>query len=268
MKAFEQFQREDKSFWFFVRFISEKLKYSKRGQNEVKSYTAKEVEKLCAINNISCTADQLSQAVKYCQMRANILNNTVKANLMDVEEAKSVFDSLYSQKEYTFKLIYNKQSGAKKQINYYAAIITLLAEDILGGSENFDPDPKGLVYLLHNQHIVGASSRRFDGAYPSIFSPRVVWEIKEYYYTKSFGSRIADAVYETVLDGYEFNEIENRTGTHVKHVVFVDSKFNFWGKGKSYLCRFVDAVNMGLIDEVIFGKEVLTRWPEILQEYI
>ena len=28
MKAFKEFRREDKSFWFFIRFISEKLGYS------------------------------------------------------------------------------------------------------------------------------------------------------------------------------------------------------------------------------------------------
>ena len=31
MKAFKEFKREDKSFWFFIRFISEKLGYSRKG---------------------------------------------------------------------------------------------------------------------------------------------------------------------------------------------------------------------------------------------
>lgn len=31
MKAFKEFRREDKSFWFFIRFISEKLRYSRNG---------------------------------------------------------------------------------------------------------------------------------------------------------------------------------------------------------------------------------------------
>ena len=30
-----------------------------------------------------------------------------------------------------------------------------------------------------------------------------LWEIKEYYYTTTFGSRVADGVYETLLDGLE-----------------------------------------------------------------
>ena len=89
-----------------------------------------------------------------------------------------------------------------------------------------------------------------------------MWEIKEYYYSKSFGSRVADAVYEAELDGYEFNEIYDRTGQQVYHVMFIDSHYTFWGQGKSYLCRFIDTLNMGLI----VGKEVLTRWREVLTE--
>ena len=37
--------------------------------------------------------------------------------------------------------------------------------------------------------------------------PLAVWEIKEYYYTTTFGSRVADGVYETLLDGMELREL-------------------------------------------------------------
>ena len=49
--------------------------------------------------------------------------------------------------------------------------------------------------------------------------------------------------------------------------MFIDSHYTFWGQGKSYLCRFIDTLNMGLIDELIVGKEVLTRWREVLTEF-
>ena len=32
MKPFSRFTQEDKSFWFFIRFVSEKLGYSKNGE--------------------------------------------------------------------------------------------------------------------------------------------------------------------------------------------------------------------------------------------
>lgn len=95
-----------------------------------------------------------------------------------------------------------------------------------------------------------------------------MWEIKEYYYNRSFGSRIADGVYETQLDGFEFNEIFKRMGKKVYHVLFIDSYHTWWDLGKSYLCRVVDALNSGIVDEVIVGREVFTRWPELLEEKV
>lgn len=75
------------------------------------------------------------------------------------------------------------------------------------------------MYVYDDEnHIVGASSRRFDGAYPNILNPRIVWEIKEYYYATTFGSRVADGVYETQLDGYEFKDISQRSGKPITHV--------------------------------------------------
>ena len=167
MKAFEQFKREDKSFWFFIRFISEKIGYSKQGI--VQTYTYKMIDELCNKENIEVSPDRINKAVLYCDMRANLLNKTIEHNLMDVEEAKSLFEEMRNSGQYKCKLILNKQKGEKKRVNYYTAIITMLAEGVLGGDDEFDPDPRGLIYLLNNRKIIGASSRRFDGAYPSIY---------------------------------------------------------------------------------------------------
>jgi hypothetical protein len=95
-----------------------------------------------------------------------------------------------------------------------------------------------------------------------------VWEIKEYYYTTTFGSRVADGVYETLLDGMELVELEKNAGHQILHYLFVDSKFTWWVCGRSYLCRLIDLTHMGYVDEVIFGKELVTRLPEILPEWL
>lgn len=265
MKPFSRFAQEDKSFWFFIRFVSERLGYSKNG--EVLFYTKNDIAKLCRKENIFASPDRISQAVDYCQMRADTINIFVQENLMDADTARLHFEQLNRLGSYHSKFIVNKQSGEKKKVNYFTAIITMLAEDILDEDDSFDPDPRGLIYFLNNRTITGASSRRFDGAYPSIYSPKLVWEIKEYYYSRSFGSRVADAVYEAELDGYEFNEIFSRTGQKVRHVMFIDGRYTFWNLGKSYLCRFIDTLNMGLIDDLIIGKEVFTEWPSILKQY-
>ena len=92
----------------------------------------------------------------------------------------------------------------------------------------------------------------------------MVWEIKEYYYSSTFGSRVADGVYETQLDGYEFREIAPYAARPVTHVFFLDGYSTWWEDGKSYLCRIIDILNAGLVDEVIVGREVFQRWPELL----
>ena len=160
-----------------------------------------------------------------------------------------------------------------RQVAYYTAIINIIAEDTIrritrnSHDLGFDDDPRGLSFIWDEDgYIIGGSSRRFDGAYPSIQNPRLVWEIKEYYYATTFGSRVADGVYETQLDGYEFKELFERTGIKVYHVLFVDAYRTWWVQGKSYLCRLIDALNSGLVDEVIFGREVFTRWSKILEE--
>jgi hypothetical protein len=93
-------------------------------------------------------------------------------------------------------------------------------------------------------------SRRVDGTFPSIVNPLAIWEVKEYYYTTTFGSRVADGVYETLVDGMELEELEAASQRKIYHVLFVDDHFTWWVKGRSYLCRLVDLVHMGFVDEV------------------
>lgn len=39
------------------------------------------------------------------------------------------------------------------------------------------------------------------------------------------------------------------------------------GMGRSYLYRLIDTIHMGLVTEVIFGKEVVTRLLEIAKTW-
>lgn len=38
--------------------------------------------------------------------------------------------------------------------------------------------------------------------------------------------------------------------------------------GRSYLCRIIDMLHMGYVDEVLFGYEVVERLPEIVKEWV
>ena len=95
-----------------------------------------------------------------------------------------------------------------------------------------------------------------------------MWEINEYYYTATFGSRVADGVYETLVDGMELEELYESEKINVKHYLFVDSHFTWWACGKSYLCRLIDMLHMGYVDEVLFGREVVKELPRIVEEWI
>jgi hypothetical protein len=111
-------------------------------------------------------------------------------------------------------------------------------------------------------------ARRVDGCFPSCINPIAIWEIKEYYYTTTFGSRIADAIYETLLDGLELEELREHEKIDVQHLVIVDAYATWWKMGKSYLCRLIDILNMGYVDEILFGYEVVERLPAIVKKWV
>jgi len=278
MQAFDNFKGMDASFWAFVKYVSENLGYTEHGEGLVKKYPISTIKALCEERGINASAEIIVKAAQYSKMRADLLNGFAENMLMDAETASEEYrnwEMIHRVGNYYCKLPLNKQKGEMKQVAFFTAIINIIAEktirEITGNSNSlgFDDDPRGLAYIWDDDgSIIGASSRRFDGAYPSIQSPKLVWEIKEYYYATTFGSRVADGVYETQLDGFEFKELYDRTGKKVYHVLFIDAYRTWWIQGKSYLCRLVDAMNSGVVDEVIVGREVLTRWPELLRSII
>lgn len=276
MKAFEEFRHMPAEFWAFIKYISEKLGYTERGAG-VKVYSVDEIKEMCKKSGISASDAMVQAAFEYSCKRAELLNHFVEGKLMQAEQAGAQFvswEKIHRTNSYQCKLPLNKQKGEKRQVAFFTAIINILAEktireELHSQELGFDDDPRGLMYVTdENNRIIGSCSRRFDGAFPSIINPKLVWEIKEYYYATTFGSRVADGVYETQLDGLELNEIWERTGRKIYHILFIDAYRTWWIQGKSYLCRLVDALNSGVVDEVIVGAEVLERWPELLRDMI
>lgn len=135
------------------------------------------------------------------------------------------------------------------------------------GAHSCDYDPRSLTTVTYDRMPLRTLSRRVDGAFPAVINPIAIWEIKEYYYTTTFGSRVADGVYESLLDGMELTELEQAGHQRVHHMLVVDDYFTWWECGRSYLCRIIDMLHMGYIDEVIFGREVLYRLPVLVREW-
>lgn len=278
MRPNPKYQNKDSSFWAYAKLLSEQLGYSRGGQVIYH-------ERLAAINrfkelNINIEYDILDEALEYLEYRAELLNNN-EHNLMNVDKAKQTFERLAKHNPidtYTSKIPLNKQSGEKRRIAYFTGIVNILTESTIrefadnhnldyGTDIGFNDDPRALSYVLSNDRkLEGIFTRRFDGAFPDVKNAHLIWEIKEYYYTSTFGSRISDGVYATQLDGFEAKKIKEETGAFVKHVYMIDAHRVWWDDGKSYLCRVVDMLNMGLADEVLLGKEVVERWPVIVRE--
>lgn len=279
MIANQEFTGKSLEFWSNIKLLNQRLGYVEKGKKGIlgKFITptmaqVKEVfseERLDSSRLIS--EDRWTQfgasIIGYLTYRGDVLENYVQHKLMKLEEAKALFKKVRQHNPPACPLPMNKQADNKKDYAFLTGIVnTLISVGI--GEKECDFDPKELTSFTQNGFPIRTLSRRVDGAFPSVINPRAIWEIKEYYYTTTFGSRVADGVYETQLDGMELNEIRaNLDLGPISHYLIVDGYFTWWVKGRSYLCRLIDIMHMGLVTEVIFGSEVEDRLPAIVSTW-
>ncbi len=149
----------------------------------------------------------------------------------------------------------NKQRGDKKRVAYLTALVNMIIE---ANSQNLpcDYDPRELTTITQNDEPLRTLARRVDGCFPSCVNPIAIWEIKEYYYTTTFGN------------GLELEELRDHEKVNIEHLLIVDAYLTGWNMGKSYLCRMIDMLNMGYVDEVLFGYEVVERLPAIVDSWV
>lgn len=275
MKPNKKYTSLPKDFWANIKLLSEEIGYSLRGSDKLKTYSEKEVTDCIKRKNLDTSflkhkingnSSYLKTIVEYLNYRSECLLTIVKPNLMDRDGAKNIFKKLRAKLLPKCKLPMNKQKGEKKHYSYLTCIVNMLTENALRG-DIFDQDPHSLTIITKNKRPIRTFTRRFDGVYPSVINPKAIWEVKEYYGTTTFGSRVADGVYESMLDGEELQELHENEGITVKHYLIVDDFFTWWVKGKSYLCRLIDLLHMGYVDEVLFGKEIVKRWPQIVKSW-
>ena len=276
MRPDERFLNKPKSFWACVRSISQTGGYTKRGAGSVKVHDLASMRKAFKALDLSDAVLRqangkptplASELIEYFQYRADVLNDHVRAKLMDVDEARRVFSALKTKLKPRRPVPMNKQKGEKRAEAYLTGMVNMMVE-AHGEGLPCDYDPRSLTTITENGVPIRTLARRVDGAFPATVNPVAVWEIKEYYYTTTFGSRVADGVYESLLDGMEVKELRDSEGIDVKHYPMVDSHFTWWQCGRSYLCRMVDMLHMGYVDEVLFGKEVVEEMPRIMAELV
>jgi len=259
MKPNRRFIGKSKRFWANAKFISERVGYSKKRSGVLRTYTKAEAHKVLSEHKANVPPALLDEIVAYLNWRANRLNNQISKRFMNRVEARKEYRSMRKRLGSKRHIVMSKRKGKQKHPAYLTNIVGMLAENVLGKS-GFIDDTQRLSVVTSNGIIEEIFSRRFDGAVPDTRNPRAVWEIKEYYDNKSFGSRVADGVYETLLDGYEIQGVQSRIGHRIKHFLFIDDRHTWWDIGKSYLCRMVDMLHTGHVDEIFFGREVLSDW--------
>lgn len=280
MKPDARFLRQPKSFWATVRLVSQMVGYTNRRRKRNAEPSIR-VPKLSEIATALQSSDlDPAHVLKepgvgndlgellcgYFEYRADVLNNFVREQLMTADEAAKVFENLRERLGSNRPTPMNKQTGLKKRPAYLTGIVNMVIEAHLEGL-NCDYSPRQLTTVTRGGVPLRTLARWVDGAFPSAVNPVAVWEIKEYYHTTTFGSRIADGVYETLLDGLELEELRDHEGIDVLHYLFVDAYKTWWQDGRSYLCRMVDTLHMGYVDEVLFGREAITALPEVVQEW-
>jgi len=208
MKPNDSFLKLPKRFWASVRLISQEVGYTQRATKQIKVPSKREIDlklQRVGINFDGLLAskefgieklDELLQT--YFEYRAFVLNTHVESKLMSAQKAKEVFDDLYKKLNPSHRIPLNKQKGMKKTPAYLTGIVNMLIEANSQGLA-CDYDPRQLTTFVKNGLPVRTLARRVDGAFPSSLNPIAVWEIKEYYYTTTFGSRVADGIYESLL---------------------------------------------------------------------
>ena len=226
MKPDAKFLNLSKSFWAHVRSISEDCGYTTHGAKTVKipglsemvgALTRRGLESSHIFDQADGPTPLAQLLSDYFAYRATTLNERIEPRLMDSTRAREMYIRIRRQhKTVKADIPWNKQKGSKKAPAYLTAIVAIL---IRATAPDFpcDLDPRSLTTVTAGGKPLRTLARRVDGAFPSTVNPIAVWEIKEYYYTTTFGSRVADGVYESLLDGMELEELREREGVDVKH---------------------------------------------------
>lgn len=269
-----RFLNQPKSFWANVRTISQHLGYTKNKQVKVhdletivKALTDLDLGSQHVIDSGGDPTGMGQMLIDYFAYRADLLNNTVEPRLMDAAKAEALYKKIKARTKSTLPVIMNKQKGKKKKPLYLTNMVNWLIDDNTDGLP-FDSDPNELTTFTRADAPLRTMARRVDGAFSSAVNPVAIWEYKEYYHTTTFGSRVADGVYETLLDGMELEELRTEAGVECKHYLFLDAHYTWWELGRSYLCRVIDMMHMGYVDEVVVGTEIEERVPKLAQDWV
>jgi len=246
--------------WDYVRFYSVVQRQRKTIREAWEEKLRSHIMEIDPSHDLSIPEEHAELFFAYLESREEDFES-VNGLLRTEEEAKGFCERIGAEVSSvrTRNLDHHQSSAAM-----VAAVSHIAGEHCAERGLDFSISPtRRCVWLADEQLHVTA--RNLDGAIPSLDSPEMVWEIKEYWGKTKDGSKMSDAVYECALVGRELRDFEERSGLpRVPHVVFLDGK-NQWSHRRSDLKRFIDLFHQGIIDHLIIGKEVETEWKDLLR---
>jgi hypothetical protein len=271
MHANEDFQGRGRKFWSYVRLVSEQTGYQPHGDELVKEYDAEDLQETVKETGINAepilggfseqTTNLGNDVLNYLNYRSKQVEVALD-KIRPRDQAMDEFEEFSKEFEMDTEQL-NKQGSSQPLI--FANSVNLVLEKETG--VDFNPNPRMLPTVLDEDKDLQMTLPKWpDGAFPTARNPRAIWEVKEFYSSTSFGSRIADAIYEIMLFHEELSTLHNETGQEIELYLMTDG-YEAWQNGVSYICRIIDILNMGYIDATIFGEEVFTQWPDIVDNW-
>jgi len=247
--------------WELVRYYLS-ITTNEERESFVKSLKTENAAKVGKIK-LKLEGDVAAQLVGYLDFRRTLWNVGDKL-LRTEEEAKAYCKKKFNELPKTTQ---TKNPDHHQSSKAMVLATTRLAEAVCTEfGVAIESNPQRRCVWVANEHL-HVTARNLDGAISSLVDPFLVWEIKEYWGTTSGGSKMSDAVYECALVGRELRDFEKRTKLHVDHAVLLDGKAQ-WTSRKSDLLRFYDLYYQGMIDLLVVGREIETKWQPFVKSAI
>lgn len=246
--------------WDYVRFYSVVQRQWKDVREAWEEKLKGNVMEIDESHDLSIPAEHVELFFDYLQHRERDFE-TATSLLRTEEEALAFCEQIGAE---VTKVETRSQDHHQSSAAMVAAVSYIAGEHCMARGLGFSKAPdRRCVWLVNN--YLHVTARNLDGAIPSLDSPKMVWEIKEYWGKTKGGSKMSDAVYECALVGRELREFEERSGSpRVLHAVFMDGQEQ-WGHRKSDLKRFIDLFHQGFVDHLFIGREVEQEWERELR---
>ena len=138
MKPNEEFLNQDKSFWAFVRTISEEVGYTVHGKDKIKVPTLAEVTNALTALKLDASSVRESdrptelgrKLLEYFAFRATAIAE-IKGHLNNAAEAELMFKQVQRRCSHVCQLPMNKQKAEKKTHAYLTCVVTMILEESL-----------------------------------------------------------------------------------------------------------------------------------------